>query len=62
MLAVQDDGCGLEGGAEGGRGMGLHIMHYRAHMIGGEIHIDSAPDRGTRVTCRLPLPDAPPPA
>ena len=33
------------------RGMGLHIMKYRAGMIGGVLEVRPDPDRGTIVTC-----------
>ncbi|MEM1054825.1 MAG: PAS domain S-box protein [Bacteroidota bacterium] len=38
------------------RGMGLRIMHYRAHLAGGTLEIRPGADRGTVVTCTVPLP------
>ncbi len=38
-----------------GSGMGLSICRHIVEDSGGEIHIDSAPSRGTSVTVRLPL-------
>ena len=56
MLAVTDDGRGIAGGT--GSGMGLKIMRYRAHMLGGELTIEPAADgRGTRIACTLAQPD-----
>jgi two-component system nitrate/nitrite sensor histidine kinase NarX len=55
---VSDDGSGFdpqkaEGAGE--RHIGLRIMRERAQRIGGEVAIDTAPGRGTRVTLSLPL-------
>ncbi|MFM2043382.1 MAG: hypothetical protein RLY86_1958 [Pseudomonadota bacterium] len=41
---------------KGGTGLGLHIVHNIVNgPLKGEIHLDSAPARGTRFTIRLPL-------
>ncbi len=37
------------------RGMGLRIMHYRAHLAGGSIEIRPGAEGGTVVTCTVPL-------
>ncbi|WP_412061950.1 PAS domain S-box protein [Rubrivirga sp. IMCC45206] len=37
------------------RGMGLRIMHYRAHLAGGALDIRSGARGGTIVTCTVPL-------
>lgn len=37
------------------RGMGLRIMHYRAHLAGGALEIRSGVHGGTLVTCTVPL-------
>ena len=55
-LTISDDGVGLPADAWDKTGMGLHIMRYRAGMIGAELQIKRLPARGTRVTCRLPEP------
>ena len=37
------------------RGMGLRIMHYRAHLAGGTLEIRPGAEGGTVVTCAVPL-------
>ena len=54
VLRVTDDGVGLSNGAEPRRGLGFHIMNYRAQLMGGRLEIDSPKGRGTRVSCHLP--------
>ena len=49
-LEVNDDGRGFEGPLEKKRGeSGLAAMRERLSLAGGELHIDTARDRGTRV-------------
>ncbi len=52
-LSVQDDGAGFT--AERRRGHGLDNMRARAKTMGGELHIESAPGKGTRVILTLPV-------
>ncbi|KAA0020121.1 sensor histidine kinase [Antrihabitans cavernicola] len=54
---VIDDGKGFDVEAlrAGGHGNGLLIMQERSDLVGGRVHIDSAPDRGTRVTFSIPI-------
>ena len=54
-LAVQDDGVGLGRVPESHPGMGLHIMQYRANMIGGTLAVTSGRAGGTVVDCLFPL-------
>jgi len=49
---VGDDGVGLPPIEREEGGMGLHILKYRASVIGGELRIRSR-DCGTTVTCRV---------
>jgi signal transduction histidine kinase len=52
-LSIEDDGTGLRPDLAATRGMGLHIMSYRARMMGAALHIGPRPDGGTRVTCAV---------
>jgi signal transduction histidine kinase len=38
-----------------GSGLGLVITRQLAHLLGGEVLLDSQPGRGTTATVRLPL-------
>jgi signal transduction histidine kinase len=60
LLVMRDDGQGFDvadarKNAAQGRSQGLLSMQERAELAGGELHIDSAPGRGTAVRARLPL-------
>ena len=50
-LAVRDDGVGIADNT--GDGMGLHLMQYRAKMLGASLHVARAEARGTVVSCTL---------
>ena len=52
-LEVHDNGIGLPVDQDRSDGMGLRVMHYRAHMIGAQINVDSTPGKGTIITCTL---------
>jgi len=54
VLKVRDDGVGLPSRPKPGRGMGLHIMRYRAGLINGTIDIQPANGGGTVVSCSFP--------
>ena len=54
-LQVRDDGSGFDEDASAeADGMGVHIMNYRARIIGGTLDLSSAIGEGTVVTCTLP--------
>jgi PAS domain S-box-containing protein len=55
LLEIVDDGKGMPGGAHTNKAWGLLGMQERAASLGGEVRIESAPQRGTRVHVRLPL-------
>jgi signal transduction histidine kinase len=50
-LTVKDDGVGFPDGREYSSGMGLHIMNYRAKMIGASLDIRRGAGGGTIVIC-----------
>lgn len=47
-------GPGRRPGGGNGKGMGLRIMKYRANVVGARFDVQSAPGRGTTVSCVLP--------
>lgn len=57
--AVRDNGAGFSVDsirADGQRrGLGLSIMHERLNAVGGSLHIESAPGKGTQLSMTLPL-------
>jgi len=55
LLEVDDDGEGFDVSADGGGGIGLRVMRYRAKLIGGTLEVAPAPAGGTRISCRVPL-------
>src|SRR5262249_18949136 len=57
VCQVRDDGIGFDPAASQAcpRGLGLVGMRERLEALGGELCIESAPDRGTVVTARVPL-------
>ncbi len=54
-LTIADNGRGFDTRESDARGVGLHIMQYRATLIGGRLTFDSRPGRGLTVQCVLPL-------
>ncbi|MGC3961134.1 MAG: ATP-binding protein [Verrucomicrobiota bacterium] len=53
-LRVQDNGIGIPSVARpANQGMGLHIMQYRARMIGASCTIEAGATGGTVLTCSL---------
>lgn len=54
ILTVEDDGSGIPSPVPRG-GMGLSIMNYRAHLIGGVLSVDTEQPRGTTVICSVPI-------
>lgn len=54
---VVDDGKGFDGEVIPATqpGNGLLILHERSDLVGGRVEIDTAPDRGTRITFSIPI-------
>ena len=55
VLHVIDDGVGLSDERKLKKGLGLHIMNYRAQSAGGRLEVESPKTGGTRVSCYLPV-------
>lgn len=56
-LEVRDDGCGIEPArlrAVPAGHLGLRGMRERTALLGGELTLDTAPGRGTRLTVAIP--------
>jgi PAS domain S-box-containing protein len=54
VLRVVDDGVGFSNEPKLNRGLGTHIMAYRAQLLGGRLEIESPKKGGTCVSCYLP--------
>ena len=54
VLRVIDDGTGFPSEPKTKRGLGAHIMGYRARLIGARLEIDTPKGGGTCVSCYLP--------
>lgn len=54
-LSVADDGIGLPKTSNGLDGVGISIMRYRAHVMGGEFAIEPRRSGGTIVSCVVPI-------
>lgn len=54
LLCIEDNGQGFNPAIHNSKGLGLRIMHYRAQMMAGSLRIESAPARGTTVSCWFP--------
>jgi signal transduction histidine kinase len=55
VVVIGDNGRGFDPDAVGGSGFGVASMRERAALIGGELHIDSRPQDGTRVRLIVPF-------
>ncbi len=57
LLSVQDDGAGFRvTDPRKPQSLGIAGLRERAHLMRGDVRIDSAPGQGTRVEARIPLP------
>lgn len=54
---IIDDGCGFDLAAvrASGRTNGLDGLQERVNLLGGTVHLDTAPGRGTHVTVWIPI-------
>jgi len=55
LLSIRDNGKGLPEDAERNGRLGLHLMRYRASILGGECSIAAHPGGGTLVRCEVPM-------
>ena len=60
VLSVEDNGIGLPAKLSHKTGMGLHIMNYRARMIGATLSLERIAAGGTLLTCAVPGANLPP--
>lgn len=58
-VTVSDDGVG---GADAAHGTGLRGLADRVEALEGHLHLDSPPERGTRISAEIPAPRSPAPA
>jgi signal transduction histidine kinase len=54
VLSVTDNGRGFPKVLR--PGLGLEVMRHRASVIGAELAVESVPGKGTKITCRLSVP------
>ena len=54
-VRIADDGDGFDLASVPQRRFGLVGMRERAASVGGELHVDAVPDRGTTVALRVPV-------
>ncbi|MGI9658634.1 MAG: GAF domain-containing sensor histidine kinase, partial [Gaiellaceae bacterium] len=55
VAVVEDDGIGFDGGVENANGFGLVAMRERLSLLGGDLEVETAKDRGTTVRASVPL-------
>ena len=55
-LSIQDDGTGFEPGDVPADHFGLIGMRERVRLLGGDLLVESSPQRGTRIAAAVPLP------
>ena len=48
-LTVEDNGQGFDTMQPNTQGVGLHSMQERMQALGGDVHLESSPDKGTKV-------------
>jgi signal transduction histidine kinase len=62
IVQIEDDGIGFDVAGVQARydergSLGMINLHERTELLGGQLRIESAPGKGTRVTVLIPLPD-----
>ncbi|HEX3988501.1 MAG TPA: PAS domain S-box protein [Verrucomicrobiae bacterium] len=56
-LSIHNDGAPFPSVVNKNGGLGLRIMSYRAHLIGGSLDVKPGESEGAIVTCSLPCPE-----
>jgi len=54
VLAIRDDGKGIDTSDNKREALGIIGMRERAHLVGGSFFIEGAPGKGTLITVRIP--------
>lgn len=55
-IMIEDNGCGFDPDIlQTNKGIGIKNIHKRLSNLGGTVHIDSVPNRGTTVTLTIPV-------
>ena len=57
ILKIENDGAGIAKKKNGGEGIGIRVMDYRANLIRGTLKVESKPRGGVSVLCRFPCSD-----
>ena len=52
-LRIQDDGIGIKNLKTSQLGIGMKSMQYRSNIISGKLAVESTPNGGTLVTCKM---------
>jgi two-component system CheB/CheR fusion protein len=55
VMRIRDDGTGLPDEAQRPEGIGMHVMQYRARVLGGALSIENTPPRGVAVCLSYPV-------
>jgi signal transduction histidine kinase len=59
VLRVEDDGVGIPETPDPTNGIGLHMMQYRAELMGARLEVRPTEEGGTLVLCSVPLASIP---
>lgn len=54
-LSIEDDGVGFDETRLKKKGLGIHIMRYRASLLSGRLEIFETENKKTNIVCSIPL-------
>lgn len=57
VVTIRDNGSGIDSITDRKETLGLHIINYRAGIIGASLSIESVEKGGTQIKCSLPIKD-----